>query len=397
MRARRLLFLSTKERRMKVSEVIEKAISKEIRWFDAAMILGISERQARRWRLRYEARDVEGLADARQGKRPKNRLPDETAAKVLALYKASYEGFNAAHFHEQLKEHGLEVSYSWTKRLLLDTGCIARGPKRKAYRRRRDREPMRGMLVHLDGSKHRWFESDDGGMQDLLAYVDDATGDILAARFVPEESTKTVLALLGEVLEEHGTFGRLYTDRASHFVFTPKAGEGPDRSKKTQVERVCDDLGIELVCAYSPQARGRSERLWRTLQGRLPQELKRASARSYETANAYLFTRFLPAFRRRFLVAPTLEETAFAPISKRDLERIMALRFERVVGLDHTLRLHNHLFQLDKPKGLCPLQKRKVELRVSLDGRVAVYLGTRLLQTFQPANLDLDDPALDVN
>jgi hypothetical protein len=395
MRAQRLGFLSTKERRMKVSEVIEKAISKEIRWFDAARILGISDRQMRRWRLRYQARDVDGLADARQGKRPKNRVPEETATKVVQLYKTSYAGFNAAHFHEQLEEHGLEVSYTWTKRLLLDTGCVARGPKRKVYRRRREREPMRGMLVHLDGSKHRWFDSHDGAMQDLLAYVDDATGDILAARLVPEESTKTVLALMGEVLEEHGTFARLYTDRASHFVFTPKAGEGPDRSKKTQVERVCDDLGIELVCAYSPQARGRSERLWRTLQGRLPLELKRASARSYDTANAYLHTRFLPAFRRRFVVTPTLQETAFVPVSQKDLERILALRFERVVGLDHTLRLHNHVLQLDKPKGLCPLQRRKVELRVSLQGRVAVYLGTRLLQTFQPPNLDLDDPALE--
>lgn len=162
------------------------------------------------------------------------------------------------------------------------------------------------------------------------------------------------------------------------------------------MERVCDDLGIELVCAYSPQARGRSERLWRTLQGRLPQELKRASVTSYESANAYLHTRFLPAFRRRFVVAPTLEETAFVPISKRDLERVLALRSECVVGSDHTLRLHNHVLQLDKPKGLCPLQKRRVELRVSLDGRVAVYLGTHLLQTFQPPHLDLEDPALEV-
>ena len=395
MRAQRLGFLSTKERRMKVSEVIKKAIAKEIRWFDAARILGISERQMRRWKLRYEAQDVEGLADARQGKRPCNALSEETSARVLKLYKTSYEGFNAAHFHEQLAEHGIAVSYSWTKRLLVETGCISRGPRRKAYRRKREREPMRGMLVHLDGSKHRWFESEDGSLQDMLAYVDDATGDILGACFVPEESTKTVLALLGEVLAEYGTFARLYTDRASHFVFTPKAGEGPDRSKKTQVERICDDLGIELVCAYSPQARGRSERLWRTLQGRLPQEFKRAEVRTYEAANAYLQSRFIPAFRRRFVIAPTLEETAFVPVSKTDLERILALRFERVVGCDHTLRLHCHVLQLDKPKGLCPLQKRKVELRVSLDGRVAVYLGTRLLQTFQPANLDLEDPALE--
>jgi len=380
---------------MKVSEVIEKAIRGEIRWLDAARIVGVSDRQMRRWRLRYEASSVEGLADARRGKVPRNRVPIERSARIIELYKSSYEGFNAAHFHEQLAEHGIEASYTFTRRLLIETGCIPRSKKRKAYRRRREREPMRGMLVHLDGSKHRWFESPDGGMQDLLAYVDDATGDILAAEFVPEESTKTVLSLLRTVLVEHGTFARLYTDRASHFVFTPKAGEGPDRTKKTQVQRVCDDLGIELVCAYSPQARGRSERLWRTLQGRLPQELKRAGIDDYARANAYLQARFLPAFRRRFVVPAVLDETAFMPIAKNDLDRVLALRFERVVAADHTLRLHNHVLQLDKPKGLCPLQKRKVELRVNLDGRVAVYLGTRLLQTFHPAHLDLEDPALE--
>lgn len=393
MRAQRLGLLSSSEQRMKVSEVIEKAISKEIRWIDAARVLGISDRQMRRWRLRYEASDAAGLADARKGKQPTNRIPSETAAEVVRLYKASYQGFNARHFHEQLAEYGISVSYTWTKRMLLETGCIARGPKKKVYRRRREREPMKGMLVHLDGSKHRWFG--DGGMQDLLAYVDDATGDILAARFVPEESTRTVLELLGEVLREYGTFGRLYTDRASHFVVTSKAAEGPDRTKKTQVERVCDDLGIELVCAFSPQARGRSERLWRTLQGRLPQELGRAKVTTYEAANAHLATRFIPAFRKRFVVAAQLTETAFMPIAKREIERVLALRFERVVAADHTLRLHNHVLQLEKPKGLCPLQKRRVELRVSLDGQIAVYLGSRLIQTFHPKSLNLDDPAFE--
>src|SRR5580704_5407945 len=157
MRAQRLGFLSTSERQMKVSEVMRKAMLKEIRWLDAAEILGISDRQMRRWRLRYQASDLQGLADARVGKPPKNRVADETAAAVLRLYKASYEGFNAAHFHEQLAEHGIAVSYTWTRQLLIGAGCISRGPKKKAYRRRREREPMRGMLVHLDGSKHRWF------------------------------------------------------------------------------------------------------------------------------------------------------------------------------------------------------------------------------------------------
>ncbi len=204
-----------------------------------------------------------------------------------------------------------------------------------------------------------------------------------------------MLGVLRETVEEHGTFGRLYTDRASHFVYTPKAGEGPDRTKKTQVERVLDELGIELVCGFSPQARGRSERMWRTLQGRLPQELARLGIRTYEAANTYLRARFLQPFNKRFAVPAAIEGTAFLPLAGADLDRIFALRFERTVGNDHTIRFHHRVLQLDKPKGYCPLQKRRVQLRVTLDGRIHVYLGTRLLQSFAVQGLDLDDPAIE--
>lgn len=380
---------------MKVSEVFEKAMRRELRWIDAAQILGISDRQMRRWRARYETDGVDGLRDRRRDRVPKNRIPESTIVKVLDLYRKEYAGFNVQHFWEQLEEHDIHVSYSWTKALLHDAGLCRRGAKRKRYRRRREREAMPGMMLHLDASKHRWFESEEGGMQDLIAFVDDATGELLAPLFVPEESTRSVLVVLREIIEEHGTFARLYTDRASHFVHTPKAGEGPDRSKKTQVERVLDDLGIELVCGFSPQARGRSERMWRTLQGRLPQELKRLGITTYDAANAYLRGRFLGRFNRRFAVAPTVEGSAFLPIARADLERIFALRFERTVGNDHTIRFHNRVLQLDKPKGLCPLQKRRVQVRLTLDGHIHVYLGTRLIQSFDAKGIDLDDPALE--
>lgn len=380
---------------MKVSEVIEKAMRKEIRWQDAARIIGVGDRQMRRWRLRYAADGADGLRDHREGKVPKNRIAETTMARVLDLYKKEYAGFNAQHFWEQLGGYGITVSYNWTRALLIEAGYLQRGAKRKAYRRRREREPMTGMMLHLDGSKHRWFESADGSLQDLVAFVDDATGTLLFPLFVPEESTRTVLGVLREVVQEHGTFGRLYTDRASHFVYTPKAGEGPDRTKKTQVERVLDELGIELVLGYSPQARGRSERMWRTLQGRLPQELARLGITTYDAANTYLRGRFLRPFNKRFAVPAAIDGTAFLPIAGADLDRIFALRFERTVGNDHTIRFNSRILQLEKPNGLCPLQKRHVQLRVTLDGRINVYLGTRLLQTFASNDLDLDDPALE--
>jgi transposase len=380
---------------MKVTDIIRKAMSKEIRWLDAARILGVSDRQMRRWKERFEAHGLDGLRDYREGKVPKNRVPEATVARVLALYRESYAGFNVQHFWEQLAEHDVHVGYSWTKNLLHEAGLVRRGVKRKAYRRRREREPMAGMMVHLDGSKHRWFESDDGAEQDLLAFVDDATGELLFPLFVPEESTCTVLGVLRELVQERGTFGRLYVDRASHFVYTGDAKEGPDRTKKTQVAHVLDELGIELVCAFSPQARGRSERMWRTLQGRLPKELKRLGIKTYPEANAYVRGRFLGTFNGRFAVAPAVQGSAFLPLAHADLDRIFSLRFTRSVGNDHTIRFHNRVLQLDKPQGHCPLQKRHVELRVSLAGLIRVYLGTRLVQTFDAHDLNLDDPALE--
>ena len=385
---------------MKAKEVMEKALRGELRWIDAADILGISDRQMRRWRLKYQAASVEGLTDARLGRVPANRVPEATVARVLELYRTSYVGFNAKHFWEQLtEEHGIQVSYSWTKRLLFDAGHLQRHPRQRAYRRRRERRPVRGMLVHLDGSKHRWFDHPDGGMQDLLVMLDDATGEIIDGAFVPEESSKTVLALLRDVVRDHGTFAALYVDRASHFAHTPVAGGEIDRSRKTQVGRVLDELGIELICAYSPQARGRGERLWRTLQGRLPQELKRAGITSYEAATAYLRGRFRGRFNKRFAVAPAEEGTAFMPIVGVDLEALFSLRYERTVGNDYTLRFFGRVLQINKTPALSCLPRRVVQVRVTVDGALPVYLGARRLQTFSaspfPETRD-DEEFLDV-
>ena len=379
---------------MKVCEVIEKAIRGEIRWLDAAAIVGVSDRQMRRWRKRFEVDGARGLQDRREGRQPGNRVSPEVATRVLELYRTRYEGFNVQHFWEQLPEHEVTVSYSWTKCLLHEAGYVRRHPKRGIYRRRRDRKPMVGMMLHLDGSKHRWFASPDGAMQDMLVLLDDASGEILDAECVPEESTVTSLALIKRVVERCGTFGSLYTDRASHFVTTPKAGEGPDRNKKTQIERILDELGIELICAFSPQARGRSERLWRTLQGRLPLELEKAQVTDYKGANDYLKRRFIRQFNQQFRVEPAEPGTAFVPVSGADLERLFTLRFQRTVGKDHTVRFQKQVLQLPKPTGHTTLVDRHVDVRVSLEGAVFIYLGPRLLASFQP-RVDLTDPLLD--
>jgi len=393
---RRLIALSEVERVMKVQEVILRAMSGELKWYQAAEILGISDRQMRRWRRRYEEHGYDGLFDRRRRWPSPRRIPMEVAEEVLRLYREEYFDFNVSHFHEELTERqGVKVSYSWTKALLQGAGLVKKAKKRGRYRRRRERRPLPGMLLHLDGSHHRWFEDQGDDYQTLLAVLDDATSKCLAAELVGQEGTVEVLGVIKEVVENHGTLISLYTDRASHFVYTPKAGSALDRSKKTQVERVLDELGIELIPANSPQARGRGERVWRTFQGRLVPELRRAGARTYEEANRYLKEVFVPKFNRRFSLQAAEGGTAFIPVVGADLDRIFALRYERKVGRDNVVLFENQALQLPKVKGVTTLAGRKVEVRRRLDGSLDILAGNRLVASLpQPDKAQSDQDHL---
>src|SRR5712671_585524 len=272
------------ERAMKVQEVILRAMAKRMTWWQAAEVIGISDRQMRRWRRRWEKFGYDGLLDRRRGRPSSRRVPLELAERVLALYREEYFDFNVRHFHEKLREkQGIALSYTWVKLALQGAGLVQKARQRGVHRRRRERRPMRGMLLHIDGSTHRWL----GGEQwhDLIVVLDDATSEIYYAQLVEQESTTTVLAALREVLEQRGIFCSLYSDRGSHFWLTPKEGEIVDRQRLTQVGRAMRDLSIEMIPAYSPQARGRSERNFATWQGRLPQELRLREITTVEEAN----------------------------------------------------------------------------------------------------------------
>lgn len=380
----RLISLPETERAMKRQEVILRAMSGEIKWYQAAQILGISDRQMRRVKCGYEKYGFGDLVDRRKGIPSPNRIPVEVAEKIVRLYREEYFDFNVKHFHEELQgEHGVRVSYTWTKLLLQEAGLVKKAKKRGQYRRRRERKPLPGMMMHLDGSLHHWFGSSEDEQQTLLAILDDATSKCLWAKFFPAEGTLEVLEGLFEVVKKYGTFISLYVDRASHFVYTQKAGEPPDRSVKTQVEQILDELGIELIAAMSPEARGRSERNWRTMQGRLPQELRRAGVKDYDAANQYLRRTFVSKFNRRFSVKPKQEETAFIPVVGVDIKRIFALRYERTVGKDNAISFNNRTLQLPKIRGIATLAKRKVEIREHLNGTLCVYLGRRLIAEFK--------------
>jgi transposase len=248
---------------MKLQDVLLKAMAKKITWWEAAEIIGVTDRTMRRWRERMDEQGYSGLVDRRKGKESDRRVPLQQAEEVLRLYREVYFDLNIRHFHEKLQEgHDIKLSYTWVQKALQGSGLVGRGRVRKKHRRRRERRPLPGMLLHIDGSKHQWFGDDR--WYDLIVILDDATSEIYYAQLVEEESTRTVMKGLREVIEKKGVFCSLYSDRGSHFFVTVKAGEKVDKHRPTQVGRAMKELGVQMIPAYSPQARGRSERSFGT-------------------------------------------------------------------------------------------------------------------------------------
>jgi transposase len=369
---------SARERAMKIEQVILRALSKQITFWQAAHIARISPRHLRRLYERYRRYGFDGLYDRRKGRPSPKRVPLAVVEQVLCLYREKYFDFSVRHFHEKLREeHGIDYSYTWVKRLLQEAGLVAQTRKRGPHRRKRERRPMAGMLLHIDASKHRWL----GGEQrhDLLVILDDATSEIYYAQLVEEESTPTALAALREVVEQRGIFCALYTDRGSHFWLTPKEGEIVDRQRLTQVGRAMRDLGIEMIPAYSPQARGRSERNFGTWQGRLPQELRVRGITTLEEANRFLRESYIAELNRKFSVPAAQPESAFVPASGKDLDRIFSVQQERVVNQDNTVRVANRTLQIERTKWRGTLAKGHVLVCEHLDGTWSVFYGPHLV------------------
>jgi len=366
------------ERAMKVQEVILRAMAKKITWFQAAEIIGLSDRQMRRWRERYEERGYDGLIDRRRGRPSQKRVPMEQAEQVLALYREKYFDLNVRHFHEKLRErHGIELSYTWVKQALQGAGLVRKGRRRGAHRRRRERRPLPGMMLHLDGSHHQWFQ--DERWYDLIVMLDDATSEIYYAQLVEEEATVTVMAALREVIERRGLFCALYSDRGSHFWITPKGSSKVDPHRLTQVGRALHDLGVRMIPAYSPQARGRSERSFSTWQGRLPQELRLRGIATVEAANRFLREEYIGEFNRRFQAPAAERGTAFIPCPRRDLDLIFSLQFERTVNRDNTVSFQHMSLQIDRVSWRGTLAGCNVTVHQHLHGSITLTYGARRL------------------
>jgi transposase len=335
------------ERMMKTQDVLLKAMAKKISWLSAAEIIGVTPRTMRRWRERLEEKGYDGLRDHRKGKPSQKRVPLAVCEQVLELYQTRYYDFNVKHFHEKLSEqHGITLSYTWVKQALQGAGLVARKKKRTPHRKRRPRKEMPGIMLHIDGSKHAWFQDDR--YYDFIVVLDDATSEIYYAQLVEEESTATVMAAVREVIEQKGLFCSLYSDRGGHFFYTPKAGERVDKGRLTQFGRALRELNIHMIPAYSPQARGRMERSYSTWQGRLPQELRLAGIKTVEEANRFLGERYIAEFNRKFMVKSSQPGSAFRKCGRRDLDIVFSIQTERVVSNDNTVAIGDRWWQIDK-------------------------------------------------
>jgi transposase len=375
------------ERAMKIQEVILRAISGQILWMEAAEILGITDRQMRRWKRRYEIYGYDGLYDRRRKIPSPRRIHLDKAEKVLRLYREKYFDFNISHFYDKLrKDHNIKISYNWIRLALQGAGLIEKRARRDKHRKRRPRRPLVGMMIHMDGSPYDWLGN--GIEYDLVHAYDDANNKLYDLELVKEEDSITCMRMLKTVVEKKGIFCSLYTDRASHFFHTPKAGEEVSKDNITQVSRAIQELGIQPIPGYSPQARGRSERLNRTLQGRIPQELRSRGIKTIPEANKYLKAEYIKDHNKRFVRKPDKKGTAFMPVPKgKDLNKIFCFKHERTVNNDNTISFNNRILQIGPSELRVSFAKCKVTVYEHLNGSISVGYGPHMIGYYLPKGL----------
>src|SRR6202162_6201148 len=369
-------------RMQKFEDVLRRFERRELSAVEAGEMLGVSERQFLRYRQRYDEAGLAGLVDRRLGKASVKRVPLDKIVWMLGQYRTHHMGWNVKHFHEHLRrQHDFGWGYTWTKLQLHAAGLVDRATRRGPHRRKRPRKPCEGMMLHQDGSPFAWLE--ESPELDLIVTLDDATSKIYSAFLVEEEGTVSTFRALVEVFTVEGLPSSLYTDRGSHYFFTPVAGEAVDKKQPTQVGRALARLGIEHIPAYSPQARGRSERMFNTLQGPLPQELSLFGIGDIDEANRYIREVYLPLHNEQFAVPPQIAESAFVAV--RDLAGladILCIEQERVVARDNTVAYEGRRLQLPQSPARAHYVKANVKVREYPDGTLAVFHGPRRLARY---------------
>ena len=367
---------------LRFEEALERHRKRRLTAEEAGELLGLSGRHFRRLMVRYDEDGPEGLHDRRLGKASPRRAPEAELARMRRLYQELYGDFTMKHFHEQLqKRHGYKLCYTVTRLALQAAGLASKARRGGPHRKRRERRPLPGMLLFQDGSTHRWIAALDHDL-DLVVTLDDATGAIYSALLVAQEGTASSFLGLGETIAKNGLLRAFYTDRGSHYFHTPKAGGKVDKTTLTQVGRALQQLGVTHIPSYSPEARGRMERVFGTLQSRLPPELRLAKIATVEAANRYLKERFVPDYNARFAVAAAEPGSAFIPYAGRPLEDVLCIREDRQVGRDNCVQWKGLSLQIPPQRHRHHYVKATVRVHEYPDGRLAIFDGPSRLARF---------------
>jgi len=372
--------------KMRFEDVYDRLHKKELNCEEAADILGMSARTFLRKRRVFERDDFDGSFDKRLGRPSHRRASDVEVEALTKLYNGRYTGFSAKHFYQFARQSPLiNRSYNWCRLTLQKEGLLSKGTRGGKHRLRRERKPMAGMMIHQDGSTHRWIESLDYNV-DLIVTMDDATSVITSAFFIEQEGTISSFLGIKETIEAHGLFCTFYTDRGSHYAYTPEEGGKVDSSKPTQVGRALKQLGIKHIHAYSPEARGRSERMFGTLQGRLPKELTMMGIKTIAEANSYLKDVFLPRHNKEFSVKAKDPKSAYVGWANQTcLEEILCIKEDRVVQKDNTVRYHSLVLQIPSSEHRHHYVKADVEVRQYLNGTLGIFYGHQCIGCYDQA------------
>lgn len=366
-------------RKMRFEEAYEGWNAGRLTQGEAAQLLGIGERSFRRYLVRYEAEGLEGLIDRRLEQAANRRAPVDEVMALTERYRSRHSGWNVKHFHSWYRREGGARSYTWVKKRLQEAQLVPKAAKRGAHRKRRERSALPGLMIHQDGSTHEWVA---GQKWDLIVTMDDATSEHYAMFFVEEEGTASSFQGVREVIEARGLFSSFYSDRGSHYWHTPEADGKVDKENLTQFGRALKHLGIEMIAAYSPEARGRSERAFGTHQGRLPQELQLAGITTMAAANRYLSEVYRPAFNAEFAQPAPEEGSAFVPWIGGSLDDVLCEQYMRTVGTDNCVRFENLILQIPADRHRCHYVKAKVRVHRHADGNMAIFHGPRKLADY---------------
>lgn len=379
-------------RTMRFEEAHEDWQAGRITQEEAAKLLGVCDRTFRRYLKKYEASGIDGLIDHRIERSSHLKAPVDEVFRLTDRYRRYHRGWNVKHFYSWYKNDNGTRSYTWVKKQLQDARLVPKYEGKGKHRKRRERAAMPGMMLHQDGSDHYWIPEE---RWDLIVTMDDATSEHYSMFFVEEEGTASSFQGILETIESRGLFCSLYTDRGSHYWTTPEAGGKVDKANLTQFGRAMHQLGIDMIPAYSPEARGRSERAFKTHQGRLPQELAFHGITDMASANKYLKEKYMPAFNKEFMEPAQIGGSAFVSYVGQDFQDILCEQQARIVGKNNCVQHKGKILQIPPDKTRYHYVKANVRVHEYPSGELAIFHGPRCIGRYNKEG-KLKDSAINI-